>query len=207
MNTMMVLIVRSVLLFFVIYFLDRIFFVVWTYPSGSAFDPIFWKARWSYYATLGIVFSSLIGLFGVFLGLFYYFHKLRYEREQKQRADHQQNLKLILDKLNTFDELLMRFFYLDTAASAQFNKIKSEIATSFDDIYSLLENPAARISNDEMRIIMAVNQFVDTHELMTAQTYEGFILLQPTNSVVEFRRLLANSKNCCYKCLFDVRVT
>lgn len=198
-----VIVARTVLFIFLIFTISTCYYLVWTFPNESSFDPLFWKNRWSYYATLGVAFSSIVGIFGVFLGLFYYFHKLKHERDQKARSDHQQYIRLVLDALNKFDVLVMDFLFFDLKESAAFNRIKSEIATSFDDIYSLLDNAAVHISDEDVSVIIAVNNYIDKSPLVTAQNLEKFYVLSPSDFVTEFRRQLTMSKDCCYKCMVN----
>jgi hypothetical protein len=181
-------------------------YLIWLYPNDLSFDSGYWKTRWNYYATLGIAFSAIVGIGGLLLGWFYYFHKLNHDQLYRDTTDHRHSLQLVLSRLEDFDELMMNFFFFNTSDpidSLKFERIKSEISTSFDDIYNILDFPCVKITNEDLAEIIKVNQFVDKNRLITAKDPEEFRNLNPENQANEFRRLLTRSRQRCYRCMFS----
>lgn len=118
----------------------------------------------NYYTVVSTAVSALIGVAGVCLGFFYYFHKKEVD-DNKSGADRRRaRISLIIEQLNKYDDYVDEILCKRVDSAIKLDYIRGKISRGPEIINAMLEqNETLNIGfdRDDIMIILQVFSFVD----------------------------------------------
>lgn len=153
-----------------------IFFYFYTAPLCPKIWPhnLTLASARNYYTILSSWIAFIVGLGGLFLGYFYYFHKINVDAETADKERKRKRLGDLMSKLDEIDDLLDVIFNFSFSDERELKLIRSKIIRKFDVVILMLDQEISTkllgLDTGDIREIIKIYSFVDTsYVLMTAK--------------------------------------
>ncbi len=144
-------------------------------------------------------YSIITGITGIFIGLFYYFHRLYTDHKNTRNSIFRQRLSLLLDELNTFDSYVDKFFNKDFSNQKELDAIRNKIARSFELVEIILKEnlTALDLTGKEIDSILEPNSFIDNSTYITEVVFPELIFADLSDIKDAYIEKIKDAKRVC----------
>jgi hypothetical protein len=155
----------------------------------------------NYFTIAGVFVTAVVGSLGVVLGGYYYFDRKRHDSGQKKKEEVRAKLRLLLDELHHFDDLLVRFFTHDFADQQELDRLRHKISRSFEMVEMVLESEGETIglSQEELVDFVKVNSFVDKSDTIMRTKHAKLKRAQIAAEQDRYIELIKAAKRVCVR--------
>lgn len=144
----------------------------------------------NYYTIISSIISSLVGITGIILGLFYYFDK---ERRSKTMI-----LKNVIEE---YDGCVKQILKLQIRDDEELKKLRTKIDSLNDSIDIMLDNKIhfIQLSDDKISEILHINSIIDKSEVVMRLSFEKLIQADRASVFDIYENALREVLLVCYK--------
>ena len=118
----------------------------------------------NYYTVVSTAISAVVGVAGVCLGFFYYFHKREVDDHQNGAERRRARISVIIEQLNKYDEYIDEILCKRVESPIRLSFLRGKIARGPEIINAMLEHNESinlGFSNADMMVILQIFSFVD----------------------------------------------
>lgn len=158
-------------------------------PSILGIAPSLDRFR-NYYNIVSSIISSLVGVTGIILGLFYYFDK---ERRTKT--------KILKKSIEEYDCCVKQILKLQVSDDEELKKLRIKIDSLNDSINIMLDNSIdfIQLSDDKISEILRINSIIDKSEVVMRLSFKELTQADRASVFDIYEKALREVLLVCYK--------
>lgn len=160
----------------------------------------------NYYTALGSVIGSIIGISGVVLGFFYYFHRLNNDSSIARQEHRKRRLDVLLLEIYRYDSYVNKIVNLCIRDELDLKETRASIDRSYEYLLSILEcqKDLLGFKDGEIRMILRVHSFVEQCPMIMNAHFEEFDYDKMYLNKDRYLELMRNALRICHSSLDSV---
>lgn len=153
----------------------------------------------SYYIIVGSISGTFTALSGVVLGLFYYFHKQKVDREQLMQVKKSRLVETLLAEINEYDALVDKILNKEFQGQSELQMLRGKIRRKFEMVYLMIEekNHVLGFSKNAQIELFDVNKYVDDSHIIMESGHNEIDMLDLDECRAKFIDKIISSRRVC----------
>jgi len=129
----------------------------------------------NYYTVVSCAISAFIGIVGICLGFFYYFHKKEVDDSKSEADRRRARINLIIEQLNKFDDSVDEIVSKRVEDCKRLNYLRSKIERGPEIINALIDNRDKLnlgFSDEDIMTIVQVFSYVEKSDVINSMGFD-----------------------------------
>jgi len=130
-----------------------------------------------WFSTYMSYYTIIPGILALFLGIFYFFYRLKYDSDARVTETRRQQLKLLSEQLSIYDCYVEKILNKIPSNNKELTYLRNKISKQFELINVMLKSykDVLKFNENDIDSILDVDSFVDNSEIIMRTPYETYI--------------------------------